>query len=194
MFDLFKKKRAASEPDSSTIVPRIKHTNFLIALRDIVKKQDDMPVTEPLVGDLLVTYAFDLPEMFQMFCARDRQRLGLTLEQLRAVAVGNLRKQVPKIGRKGEPPLLQVVVGNDLEACVLLLDEFWPSIADKIPPEIVVGVPSRNVLLVTSSASTKGGLQLLRQAVNEAHGRETTHALTLDLLVRRGDKWERFDG
>jgi hypothetical protein len=162
MFDLFKKKPAASEPDTSAIVPRIKHTNFLVALRDIVKKPDDMPVTEPLVGDLLVTYAFDLPEMFQMFCARDRQRL--------------------------------VVVGNDLEACVLLLDEFWQSIADKIPPEIVVGVPSRNVLLVTSSASTKGGLQLLRQAVNEAHGRETTHALTLDLLVRRGDKWERFDG
>jgi uncharacterized protein YtpQ (UPF0354 family) len=194
MFGLFKKKPEALEPDSSLIVPRIKHTNFLVALRDIVKKEDNAPVAEPLVADLLVTYAFDLPDMFQMVCARDVRRLGLSPEQLRATAVNNLQKQLGNIGREGEPPLLKMVVGNNLEACLLLIDGIWQSLASKIPPEIVVGVPTRDVLLVTSSASTKGGLQLLRDAVKEAHGRETTHALTLQLLVRRGDRWEVFDG
>jgi len=194
MFGLFKKKPEAAEPDASLIVPRIKHTNFLVALRDIVKKEDDMPVTEPLVADLLITYAFDLPETFQMVCARDAQRLGLSPEQLRGAAVTNLKKQLGNIGREGEPPLLKMVVGNNLEACLLLVDGIWQSLATKIPPEIVVGVPTRDVLLVTTSASTKGGLQLLRDAVREAHGRESTHALSLQLLARRGDKWEVFDG
>src|SRR5690349_18132885 len=94
MFEWFKKKKAAAtEPDASLIVPRIKHANFLLALRDIVEKEDDMPATGPLVADLLVTYAFDLPEAFQMVCARDVRRLGLSPEQLRSVAVANLKKQ-----------------------------------------------------------------------------------------------------
>jgi uncharacterized protein YtpQ (UPF0354 family) len=194
MFGLFKKKPGAVQPDSSLIVPRIKHTNFLVALREIVKDEDDMPVTEPLVADLLVTYAFDLPETFQMVCRRDVQRLGLSSEQLRNVAVTNLRKQLGNIGREGEPPLLKMVVGNNLEACLLLVDGIWEALAGKIPPEIVVGVPTRDILLVTTTASTKGGLQMLRDAVNEARAKETTHGLTQHLLVRRGNKWEVFNG
>ena len=65
MFGFFKKKQLP-EPDASQIVPRIKHTNFLQALREMGTGPDDTPVTEPLVADLLVTYAFDLPDMFQM--------------------------------------------------------------------------------------------------------------------------------
>lgn len=48
-------------------------------------------------------------------------------------------------------------------------------------------------LRVPRSASTKGGLQLLREAVKETRARDTTHGLTMQLLVRRGDKWEAFD-
>jgi uncharacterized protein YtpQ (UPF0354 family) len=193
MFGIFKKKEPA-KPDASLIVPRVKHVNFLAALRDIGTGPTDTPITEPLVGDLIVTYAFDLPETFQMVCPHDCQRLGLESGQLRAIAVANLRKQIGNVGREGEPPLLKMVVGGNLEACLLLLDEIWQLLAGKIPPEIVVGVPSRDVLLVTTTASTKGGLQMLCDAVREAHGRETTHALTQRLLVRRGDKWEVFEG
>jgi hypothetical protein len=108
--------------------------------------------------------------------------------------VANLKAQLGNVGREGDPPLCRMVVGNNLEACLLLVDDLWQSLADKIPPELVVGVPTRDVLFVTTTASTKGGVQLLREAVKEAHGRETTHALTQQLLVRRGNKWEVFDG
>jgi uncharacterized protein YtpQ (UPF0354 family) len=194
MFGLFKKKPTPPEPDASQIVPRIKHTNFLVALEDMGISPDDTPVTEPLVGELLVTYAFDLPDTFQMFCPRDCQRLGLSPNQVRAIAVANLQRQLGDIGFAGEPPLIKLVVGGNLEACLLLVDDIWQSLAGKFPPEIVVGVPSRDVLLVTTTASTKGGLQLLRDAVRKAHGQETTHALTRHLLIRKGNKWEVFDG
>ncbi|HWQ93240.1 MAG TPA: hypothetical protein VN673_16315 [Clostridia bacterium] len=196
MFGLFKKKPQPEQPkpDASLIVPRIKHTNFLAALRDIGTGPDDTPLTEPLVGDLIVTYAFDLSEAFQMVCPQDCQRLGIQPGQIRAIAVANLKRQLGNIGRQGEPPLLKMVVGGNLEACLLLVDDIWQSLAGKIPPEIVVGVPTRDVLLITTTSSTKGGLQMLRDAVKEAHGQETTHALTQQLLVRRGDRWEVFDG
>lgn len=195
MFGFLKKKpQAVEQPkDSSLIVPRIKHTNFLAAVRGRITNEDDMPATEPLVGDLLVTYAFDLPEAFQMVRVRDIKQLGLSPEQLRAAAVVNLTQQVGNIGRQGEPPLVQVVTGNNLKACVLLLDDFWQVLSGKIPPEIVVGVPTRDVLVVTTTAS-KSGLPMLRDAVKTARSGDSTHWLTEQLLVRRAHKWEVFDG
>jgi uncharacterized protein YtpQ (UPF0354 family) len=195
MFGFFKKKPAVTtpEPDASLIVPRIKHTNFLVALRDIVKKEDDAPVTEPLVADLLVTYAFDLPQTFQMVCVRDAKRLGLSVEQMRAAAVENLKQQLGNIGREGEPPVMKMVVGNNLEACVILVDEIWQSLADKIPPEMIIGVPTRDVLLVSSTKSGPEGIQQLRDAVKAARTGDNTHWLTDQLLVRRADKWEVYN-
>ena len=42
---------------------------------------------------------------------------------------------------------------------------------------LVVGVPSRDVLLVTTSVSTKGGVQMLRDAVKEAQTGDNTTGL-----------------
>lgn len=197
MFGLFKKKPPVApveQPlDPSLIVPRIKNTNFLAVLREKVKDDESMPATEPLVADLLITYAFDLPETFQMVRAADVRQMGLSPGQLRAIALANLKKQIGNFGYTGNPPLLKLAVGNSLDACVLLVDEFWQSLAGKIPPEIVVGVPTRDVLLVTTTASTKGGIAMLRQAIAEAQTGDDTHWLTKHLLVRRKDKWEVFE-
>ena len=75
MFNLFKKK-PKSEPDRHSIVPRIKHKNMLPAIGEMNVPPDELPITEHLVGDLLVAYAFDPPGMFQMFKESDLQRLG----------------------------------------------------------------------------------------------------------------------
>jgi hypothetical protein len=65
-FGKSKKTYVPAEPDRSTLVPRIKTPEFLAALRQMQIPADQMPYTEPLVADLLVAYAFDLPDSFQM--------------------------------------------------------------------------------------------------------------------------------
>jgi uncharacterized protein YtpQ (UPF0354 family) len=129
----FWRKRRQAELDRSMIVPRIKHTNFLGALRDRGVPHDQMPVTEPLVADLLVTYAFDLPEMFKMASGVDLQRLSIAHAELRPLALANLRRQMPRIGIADEPPLRRIVTGNDLEACSLLANSFWDGLAGDMP-------------------------------------------------------------
>lgn len=62
------------ETKRSLIVPRIKHTNMFAALDETNVPPDERPFTEPLVADLLVAYAFDLPKVFQMFKRSDLQR------------------------------------------------------------------------------------------------------------------------
>ena len=103
MFGLFKKK-AAAKPTASQIVTRIKHKNFLAAVASTGMPAADKPYTEPLVGDLLVTYAFDLPETFQMVRKGDAAELGLAPQQLRETAVANLMSRVGEGGYQGDPP------------------------------------------------------------------------------------------
>ena len=56
MFGWFKKKNSvAAEPDRSTLVPRIKTHHFTAALKGMDIPDDQLPYTEPLVADLLVT-------------------------------------------------------------------------------------------------------------------------------------------
>ncbi len=196
MFGLFKKKQT-SEPGATLIVPRIKHTNFLQALRDIGTGPDDTPLTEPLVADLLITYAFDLGDTFQMVCPHDCQRLGLNHPQVRQVAVTNLRKQIGQIQAENlaegklTTPLLVLATGNDLEACLLLLDEIWEPFNRQVVGEMVVAVPTRDLVYVTGSQSPEA-LQVVREAVVEAQNRERTHSLTRHLLIRRGRQWQIY--
>lgn len=190
MFGFWKRRRPA-ELDRATLVPRIKHTNFLNALRDRSIPQDQMPVTEPLVADLLVTYAFDLPDMFKMASVSDLQRLSIEPVELRRLALTNLRKQLPQIGVAEEPPLKRIVTGQDLEACSLLARSFWEDLAREVPGELVVAVPSRNVVLFCGS-QTEGGLGAIQALAEAIRGQEPVHGLSEHLLTWRDGAWVAY--
>jgi hypothetical protein len=95
---------------------------------------------------------------------------------------------MPPIGFKGEPPLLLLVTGEGLEACTLLLEEFWTDLATKIPGEVVIAVPNRDMVFVTSSTSEEG-LPLLRDVNDEAREQAGRHGLSEHLYVWRDKQW-----
>jgi uncharacterized protein YtpQ (UPF0354 family) len=194
VFGLFRKQQPA-EPSAEQIVPRIKHTNFLKTVREITAKEKNpgsLPVTQPLIADLLITYAFDLPHVFQMFTERDRQRLALSIDELRDKAIENLRKQLPPPTQKGQPPIIMLTVGNNLEACLLLIDELWEKFSKTVPGKLVVSVPTRDMILLTSSQS-EAGLRVIREIAAEARKREPVHGLTESLLVWEEGRWRVFN-
>ena len=89
--------------------------------------------------------------------------------------------------------LRRVVLGDNFDACSLLYDDLWSMLGQKIPPEIIIGVPHRDVVLLTTTTSTKGGLEQMRSMVAEIHAKDEVHGLTRDLFVRRQNKWEVFE-
>jgi len=178
-------------PGRETIVPRIKSTQMLAFLTERGHPRDQFPVTEPLVADLIISYAFDLPLAFQMVTSSDMERLAIQACELREIAIANLKRQLPQIGMMEEPPIMRVVTGNDLEACVLLASSWWNDRAAETPDEIVASVPSRDVLLYCSSQSAEG-MQALREFTDEVYAGETTHALSKYLFVWRGGQWVVF--
>jgi uncharacterized protein YtpQ (UPF0354 family) len=192
MFNLFKKKTEL-RPDRSSIVPRIKHTNMLAALAKAGAPPDQLPFTEPLVSDLLIAYAFDLPGVFQMVKVSDLPQLGLTPQELRDLAIENLKRQLTDIRAKGQgTPIMWFTAGEDLGACLLLVDKLWLDLGKELPGEVVVAVPERGTVFVTST-EWPGGLELMRELTDGTLERSDTHRLTKHFLVRREGVWVPFE-
>jgi uncharacterized protein YtpQ (UPF0354 family) len=193
MFGWFK-KRAPALPvlDRSMLVPRIKNLNFSAALKEMQIPEDQLPYTEPLVADLLVSYAFDLPHTFEMASLASMAELGIRQDEARAIAIDNLKRQLPDIGFTEQGPLVQVVTGRNLEACTLLAGRTWDEIAAEAEGEVVAAVPSRDVVLFCRSNS-EAAVAALRALAAEVFSGETTHALTKRLLAWRDHRWVDFD-
>ncbi len=182
-----------SKHDLSLLVPRIITNDFDFLAEP---RTQSTPVTEPLVADLLVAYAFDYPQFFRIFSHGDMDEHGLTVSEVRAAAMNNLRTRSVEV--QGNPPVLMMFTGDHLEAALLLLDRLWESVREAVASslfgEMVVAVPTRDTVLLTGSGSPEG-LQVVREMVVESQEQvKRSHRLTQHLLVRRDGKWEVFDG
>lgn len=193
MFSWLFKKKAPTEPDRSTLVPRIKSLEFTAALQQMGIPDDQLPYTEPLVADLLVTYAFDLPGLFQMASLEAIAEVGVPQSEIREVALDNLRRQMPEIGMQEVGPMLRIVTqGENLEACSLLATSFWNQAATQMPGEVVAVAPSRDIVLFGTSESQEA-IDAMRELASEVMGQAGRHGLSEQLLVWRGQRWAEFD-
>jgi uncharacterized protein YtpQ (UPF0354 family) len=181
--------------DASMVVPVIKRAISRPSDSDIVLPPELRPISDRLVGDLIILYAFDLPGLFSYLSTRHCQMLGIDPVDLRELSVRNLTR------RRGKPEILRpsaainmLRLDGDLEASLLLVDHLWHQAARSIAGEIVAGVPSRDVLAITGTEIT-GGIEALRRAVERAWQRPVNPKLVLtrSLLIQRDGSWQIFE-
>ena len=98
------------------------------------------------------------------------------------------RRALERLRIHGEPPALMLSF-NGLESSVLLVDEFWDYLARSVPGELVVGVPARDVVLVTGSGSAPG-VERIRRAVERVFYAGGEHPHTVSRELQQG----RFHG
>ena len=85
-----------------------------------------------------------------------------------------------------------MMLGFDgLASTLILAEQLWNGLAASVPGELVVGVPARDVVIVTGSAS-RPGLEKARRAVDRVFFAGDRYLLTRRLLVRRKGLWETF--
>lgn len=171
---------------------RVTSVTFLPVL---VPAEDD-PYQEELlldhfVGDLAVGYTPGPPYGERLVSWGDLDRLGLSRRALRREALDHLYTSLDRVRIHGQPPALMLSF-DGLESTVLLADPFWESLERSVPGEIVVGVPARDVVIITGSGSPPG-LERVRRAVERVFFAGDQHLLTRHLLVRRQGMWEVFE-
>jgi uncharacterized protein YtpQ (UPF0354 family) len=186
MFGWLKKKPAV---DASQVVPRIKNDQFRAALVAKGIPAERLPVIEYLVADLSVTYAFDQGSSCVMVMPYHLQDLGIGREALRDLSLTNLKRTMKNAEIQPRGEFRRAVVGNNLDACALLLPDVWTQAAEELPRGLVAMVPSRDMVLFCDAESVEA-----RRAMTEAAATEFavagTHALSLNLLRWRKGAWE----
>lgn len=180
--------------DRSRIVPIIKDRKWLVEIQESVRlhggKQALENVYEDFNEELVIIYAEDTPKNISYLSPKELEGLGIPRPQLRALAIANLRKLIPKPELHPGANASMFTAGGDYEASLLLFDDLWANLS-KVDGEIVVAVPARDLLLFTGSHNQQG-LAKLREFATKA-ARESAYRLTDTLFVYRNGRFLRFE-
>jgi uncharacterized protein YtpQ (UPF0354 family) len=180
--------------DPKNIVPIIKDRGWVEEARTMSKARgfdpDESQVTEDYNDELVIVYAEDTPRNVRYFTSKDLAKAGVERSKLRALAIANLRRVLPKIeAHQGEVYSMYTADGN-YEASLLLFDDLWDGDI-RVDGDIVVAIPTRDVLLITGSKNAEG-IARLREVADELTA-EGTYTISPALFVYRKGKFRRFD-
>jgi hypothetical protein len=181
-------------PEQLTL--RIKHRHFIDTLRAHGVPAEQMPVTAPLCGDLLISYAFEQPEQFVMATPPLLAKAGVAPADCRPLALANFkgRFSAQLVRSSVHDGLIAVRTGGELEAVMLVFDGFWQGrVRPEIRGELVVCVPRRDVLLI-ADAAVPGALAALRLESSRAFGAVAdNHALSLQQMQWTPEGWRLLE-
>jgi len=153
---------------------------------------DPSVVREEYCADLTLVYSLGPSFGRRVVTHADLDQMDLSPRVLRRTAFEHLEALAGDRAQfHGQPPSLMLSF-DGLESSLLLATEFWNRLQGVLPGELVVGVPARDVAIVTGSQSPQG-LEKVRRCVDRVFFAGDENLLTRTLLVRRGGTWEPFD-
>jgi len=153
-------------------------------------KEIPEPVFEDFSPDLVVLYAEDSPKNIRYLKPKDLELAKIDRTELRALACENLQHLLPKIEQHGGNGLYILAAGGDYDASLLLLDSIWSTGQIKVLGDIVVAIPTRDLLVVTGSQDRQG-IEKMKQMVKEASS-GGAYRLTSKLFTYRNGKFIEF--
>jgi uncharacterized protein YtpQ (UPF0354 family) len=181
---------AQSELDRARIVPVIKDRKWLADLHSSLKAKgvEQEHLSERFNNELVIVYAQDDPDRMRYLTTGEGA--GIPREELKALAVNNLKRLLPKIEMRRIGDVMLMSAGGDYEASLLLIDDIWSGGQIKVDGDVVVAVPARDVLLVTGSRN-RTALKSIRELAAKyvAEGR---YELTDTLFVYRDGRFSKF--
>ncbi|HWB37124.1 MAG TPA: DUF1444 family protein [Rugosimonospora sp.] len=167
---------------SATVLP------VLVSVNDPGHR--DPNVLDGYLDDVAVGYTVGPPYGERLVTWDDLDRLDMSRRDLRRAAAGQLDRMLDEVRVHGQPPALMLSF-DGLESSLLLSEVFWDELSESVPGELVIGVPARDVVIITGSRS-RSGLEKARRAVDRVFFAKGPHLLLPDLLVWRDGDWETF--
>jgi uncharacterized protein YtpQ (UPF0354 family) len=182
----------AATPAYKRIVPVIKDRTWLADNERSLKARG---VTASFLFDefndqLVIVYALDETNRMRYLMANER--LPVERKDLRRLAVQNLGDILPDVQMRQLEGVILLKAGGDYEASLLLFDGIWRDGPVKVDGDIIVAVPSKDVLLVTGSNNRKG-IETLRVLAAKLKA-ESRYEITDTLFVYRDGRFTRFAG
>jgi uncharacterized protein YtpQ (UPF0354 family) len=182
--------KAQIKLDHSTIIPVVKNRKWLEDAERRIKAAgvNQTQLVDDFVDDLVVAYAEDTDKIFRYIA---RHEYKGRWERLRPLALENLRRVAPKIQMHGlTKDVAGVSAGDDYTSSLLVVNALWSSPERfRVKGDIVVAIPSRELILVTGTGNGKIG-EFRRYVANAyANG---SFPLSQTLLVHRNNRFTKF--
>lgn len=177
-------------PDTNRIVAVIRDFRFAKELESRGSNNTNAIVSESLAADLMVMYAVDGDGLIHYLTEGDRQQLGLSLPDLRNLAMANLKRLLPDVRRSGITQAYMITADGNYESSLLLADKLWEDQLKSVEGDLVAAVPARDMLIFTGTNS-KEGINALRRICAKVE-KEGNHLISSTLVVRRNGQWEKF--
>lgn len=142
----------ASIIEAKDVVVKDESIVAVIRKREYVESMPDAGADilhEPFGADLVILYMSDLPSAMVPI---DKEALpGRDVASVRATALANLHKWLPKVVTDDTMKvgnLYSVEENPMLSPSLLLLDDFWKSIAPRFPGDVLIALPRRDQLFI----------------------------------------------
>jgi uncharacterized protein YtpQ (UPF0354 family) len=147
--------------DRTRIVPVIKDAGYLTEVRRALEARGHDAAKLAQAHDiynseLVVLYAEDTPNNMRYLTDDDVSDLGIPREDLRPLAIENLRRLLPNVNMAGDGGVFLMEAGGDYEASLLLIESIWSSGQIEVDGDVVVAIPARGILIVTGSGNKAG--------------------------------------
>ncbi len=170
----FSKKKSNQNTNSNRILenkdkiyPLIKAMgNDSDSKNEVVFSKEDTPINEKWLSNLNVFYVIDQEEQVSFIQQKELPK-DLSLDDIHKIAIQNLERDIEyrlnKLNFEGGYGLL---AGGDFEASSITLSSLWESIANTLEDDLIVGIPSKDLVLIVCLSDTDAIISLA-QSVND---------------------------
>lgn len=144
----------------------------------------DEPVNVELVDNLSICFALDKGDSFEYINKKDLKNIDKQLDEIKTIAIDNLVQYFNRKGVsiEGDENMLMVKFDHNMESSLLLVDSLWTQIIARLKDELIIAVPSRELLLITTKSNDTAINQLREGAIDlYSSGR---YKLTQNLLIK----------
>jgi len=191
--DLYKKEEPIQK---DKIIPIIKDAGYIdeIAITLNQNNKTNEPVSlvyEKYNSKLVIIYAEDIENGISYFTLDRFKESGINRDSLYSIALKNLDKILPAIQRNGENGYYMLTAGGNYETSLILLNDIWSKQNVPVEGDIIIAIPTRDLLLVTGSKNDEG-IKKLKSVAKEAW-ESGPYQLTPDLFLWNGKKFEPYN-
>ncbi|MGM8363833.1 DUF1444 family protein [Flavobacterium sp. ARAG 55.4] len=170
----------------SDVLPVIKDERFIQSIIEINPEFEKNHTYEKYNNELYIFYVEDTETNINYLTQEDFEKLNVNIEELRKIAIQNLSNSI-EIEKHGENGYYILLVDGNYESSLILLDIWYKENFD-VNGEIVIGIPSRDLLIITGKNDSKNIERLSKKIIEiNEHG---DHIVSNKLFEYRNGKFE----
>jgi uncharacterized protein YtpQ (UPF0354 family) len=177
----------------------LKNQEYMDGLKEVYKqsppekREDNKVVSKKFMSGLYIVYVIDSPGSMRQLSVGDMKEMKLNPEKVHALALANMEKalgEIPKADAPELPGLFVVTAGDSYEAARFLLHKQWEKIAKEIEGDLIVAIPTRDLVFFTGSAD-ENRVRILFEMAKRVVEREP-YSLTDKLFKWTPAGWVEF--